>query len=107
MKTKKGYTIGTARVGDEAGIHARPSALIKKECNDYPEEVYLRVISPFIRETASCKDYLGLVALGAEYQNEIRIYVKGTDENAKNLCLKLEEILSLSLEEIDKRLSKS
>ena len=92
-------------VKDELGIHARPSALIVGICLSHPQEIYLARKDS--KELIDCKSVLNVLSAGIECNSAIRFYVEfqknKNEKEAREICNKLKEITSYSLEEIAKR----
>lgn len=106
-------TIITARVNDERGVHARPSALIAKACREYPGTVTVNRADDPERPSVNCKDMMGLVEMDATYKTLLRFCVElpenvGRDnlekeeKRAQALCNRLAEIVAMTLDEIER-----
>lgn len=106
---ENGYTTSETIVGDELGLHARPSALIVKKCHSYEKEVYLtKTENP--DEKYNCKHIMKLMTMEAQHKTPIKIYVQGIDDKAKKVCQDVLFVLSADLEtiaeEFDREVSK-
>lgn len=103
----------TARVNDERGVHARPSALIVKACREYPGTVTVsRADAPDSPEVDG-KDMMGLVEMDATYKTLLRFCVEWPEnvnradlekeeQRAQALCNRLAEIVAMTLDEIER-----
>lgn len=102
-----------ATVNDERGVHARPSAMIVKACREYPGAVTVtRVEEPGWPEY-DCKAMMSLIEMGAVYGTRLRFCVElpsdlggveldEAEKRAATLCDRLVEIVSMTLEEIER-----
>lgn len=102
-----------ATVNDERGIHARPAALIVKACRDYPGEVTVVRADEPENQACDCKDMMSLIEMEVSYKTKVRFCAEspadmnmaGLDEAEKRahaLCWRLREIVSMSLEEVER-----
>lgn len=106
-------TCADAIVNDERGIHARPSALIVMASRSYPGTVTVKRADEPDGPEYDCKDMMALVELDACYQTRVRFTVSAPheldpsdfdqiDERAQALCRRLVEIVSMTLEQIER-----
>ena len=104
-----------ATVNDERGVHARPSALIVKACRNYPGAVTVSRADEPDGPEYDCKGIMGLIEMDAACKTRLRFCVDppaalgrvALDEEerrAKALCDRLAEIVSMTLEEIERLL---
>ena len=67
---------GTAVVRNSAGIHVRPSGVIREKFQDYPGTIILRAQG---MET-EIRNVIGLISLGLQKDDPVRIRVEGPDD---------------------------
>ena len=63
-------------IGNRAGIHARPAALLVQTANTFDSQIFLEKDS----ERINGKSIMGIITLGATYRTEINIIAEGKDE---------------------------
>lgn len=61
---------------DEAGIHARPAAILVSLANKFDSEVNLL----HQEKTVNLKSILGVMSLGIAYGSEFKVNIVGADE---------------------------
>ena len=80
-------------VQNRAGIHARPAAIIAQTANKFESEITL------IRDdaTVNAKSIMGVIAMGAGYNTQIKLQVEGPDES--EAVSTIEELFNSRFEE--------
>jgi phosphotransferase system HPr (HPr) family protein len=102
-----------ATVNDERGVHARPSALIVRACKDYPGMVTVSRADDPESPEYDCKAMMALIEMEAAYKTRLRFCVEPwlrpgdgrpdeDEQKAKALCDRLVEIVSMTLEDIER-----
>ena len=61
------------KIGNRAGVHARPAALLVRTANRFQADIYLEKD----KERVNGKSIMGVIALGACYQSSLRIIANG------------------------------
>lgn len=65
-------------VGNRAGIHARPAALIAQTANKFAAEISLEKDSA----TVNAKSIMGVITMAAGYNTQLVLKAEGPDEKA-------------------------
>jgi phosphocarrier protein len=73
----------TVKILNRAGIHARPAALIVQTAGKFKSKVWFERGS----ERINGKSIMGILAMGATYNTELRIIAEGEDEEAAATAL--------------------
>ena len=74
---------GRAVVRNSAGIHVRPSGVIREKFAAYPGKI---IIKAHGLETEA-DNVLGIISLGLQKDDEVRIFVEGPDD--EKICNEL------------------
>ena len=69
----------TVKVGSTVGLHARPAAVISDAAAEYDEDIFLNLAGEEEDEETDAASSLMIMALGAEYGDEVTV----TSENAE------------------------
>ncbi|MEI6385364.1 MAG: HPr family phosphocarrier protein [Spirochaetota bacterium] len=80
-------------IGNRAGIHARPSALIVQTASKYASKIWLGKGNDKI----NAKSIMGVMTLGASFGSQIRIIAEGADE--KQAVASIEHLFATRFEE--------
>ena len=65
-------------IGNRAGIHARPAAMLVQITKNFESNIYFEKGTDRI----NAKSIMGIITLGAAYGTEIKIIAEGNDEEA-------------------------
>nr|WP_120492403.1 HPr family phosphocarrier protein [Corynebacterium lactis] len=68
-------------VGSRVGLHARPATTIAEAASHYSDEILIELVEPYDpdNEPADAASSLMLMALGAEYGNEVEVTSTNAD----------------------------
>jgi len=88
IRTIRDYTIVNVNVGLHYGLIVMSSAHIAKESNKYTGDVFIKNVDKNSRRV-NAKSVLSLMTLEASKGTKLRIYVKGTDLEARTFVQRL------------------
>lgn len=88
IRTSSGYSIVDATVGLYYGLVVRPCGQIVRECQKYSGKVFVKNIDEDPR-LMNAKSVIDMMTLGACRGKRLKIYIKGTDHEAKTLAKRL------------------
>ncbi len=74
------------KVINEVGLHARPAAIFVQTANRFKSQIILRNITKNSMPS-DAKSILGVLVLGVEKDDIIRLEINGEDEEAAATCL--------------------
>lgn len=98
MKIQDDGCVEEITIKNPLGIHARPSALIYKYAREYPKFVYLtRLDKP--GNIYDCKEVMSLMSMEAYKGDSVVLHVEGVDEEARQFCEELSDLLGSDFEE--------
>ncbi|GAV97466.1 phosphocarrier protein HPr [Corynebacterium glutamicum] len=83
----------TVTVGSSVGLHARPASIIAEAAAEYDDEILLTLVGSDDDEETDASSSLMIMALGAEYGNEVTV----TSDNAEAV----EKIAALIAQDLD------
>ena len=66
----------TVTIKNRAGVHARPASLIVEKANQFHSEILFEKNG----EQINGKSIMGVITLGAAYNTQLKIIIKGSDE---------------------------
>lgn len=81
-----------ATVESQVGLHARPATFFIQKANDFSSKIFIEVDD----RRANAKSLLGVLALGIEKGQQVRLIADGKDE--KQAISALTALLAMDLE---------
>lgn len=85
----------TVKIGSKVGLHARPAAMFVKAASEQPVKVKIKKVSSDA-DPVDAASILGIMTLGAEYQDEVVLTADGDGADAA-----LEALTDLLAKDLD------